>query len=291
MLSIIIFFLKRTPRVIALVLNFLSALFTFLLVTGCHKVSHRSTYLTKYYFNKSSPFFHSIKKSFEMNKINSGLEDVRILAGYLGVCVSNLPSTFSKEPVVCFGRKSLTNNTLHHALNVKIINNPINSTIAQSIDLNMLDLARVEVSELIHPYLLAASAVLTTLIFFTVLYVIIPKLPAKRTLNIVQLGLSSLLTLLFSLGTIWTHATNNAAMRFIPQASMGLIKTHKGRRASAMTWFTFIFIASNCAILWFLHFRDMKDVKEEPEQPIYNKYSFNERVKYHTDGSTLGSKY
>ncbi|AET39540.1 Fig1p Ecym_4503 [Eremothecium cymbalariae DBVPG len=288
------FIIKRMPRILALMLNFISIFLMVFLLIGCYNEEQQTTFLTRFQFNKESPMYSIIENTFKGKTETEGLENIRVKAGYLGICVSNLPQAYSRDPVLCFGRKNVTASPLYEHLNIKIFNIPSreNATQPDTTNLNILDLAHLSIADVIHPYILMLNVILCILMFFLTLYTAVPKLPFKRALNSALLIISPILVVLLSFGSMWSHVAISASKAFIPKASMNIIKIHKGRKSSSMVWFSFIFILLNCIIIWAIYFRDRKSPEEETsEQREYNKYSNSEYGRYNGDRSTTSTKY
>ncbi|AMD22024.1 HGL316Wp [Eremothecium sinecaudum] len=292
MFGITFFVLKRMPRVFTLMFSFITVFLTVFLLLGCHDPAQHSTYVTRYQFNKASPLYPVIQNSFAADNATKGLEKVRVYVGYLGVCVRDIPPAYSSESIACFGRKNFTSSPLYDALNIKVFNIPsAKSEDSKNTQLNMLELAHIQVADVMQPYLLSACTILTLLMFFMIVYVLIPMLPSKRVFHIGLVAITPVLVILFSASSIWTHVASTSAKRLIPQASMDIIAISKGKKASSMTWLSCILIILNCIILWAVYIKDRRNEDDEPPQRAeYNKYSRNDYGRYPSDGSTIESK-
>lgn len=299
MLSItaIWFCLKRMPRILALVFNVIVIFLSIFLLIGCYNNSNLSIFLVNYRFQEESPFYSVIKKSFQQvdsnNSSLSGLESVVVKAGYMGVCILNLPNV---RGAVCYPRKDLSNTTYYNDLSIELFNIPSQNTSSTTaannipIKLNILQLAQLTSVEIIHPYLLMATIALSIIMFLLILYAIIPKLPKKYFVNRFLLIWSSSLTLLWGFGSMWTHVAINASYELVPRASLGIIETSKGKKAETMSWFVFAFLLVNCLIIWFLYFRDRKKLSDEIDKLGPQKSSERYNNRYPSDSSTLSSK-
>lgn len=293
--SVIWFFTKRMPRVFALIFNLVSIFLLIFLLIGCYNSSNQSTFLVKYTFDGNSPFYSIIEKSYEKSNTTLGLEKVIIRSGYMGVCIDNIPSQYSAynnmvtfSNTICYPRKDLSTVPLYKDLEIQLSNIASSSSKTQSsVVLNILKLAQLTSVNVVHPYVLMASVILTILMFLFILYAVVPKLPFKLAVNKFLLLLSPVLVLIWGIGAIWTHVGINASYRLIPSASMNIISVKKGKKAATMAWFSFAFLLIDSIILWLIFLRDRKSLKDEIDnvpcaQNRYNNYS--------SDSSTLQSK-
>ncbi|AGO13506.1 AaceriACL175Wp [[Ashbya] aceris (nom. inval.)] len=289
---IVLFIAKRTPRLFALTFNAIAILLAVFLLLGCYNSQQQSTFLSRLQFNPQSPLYSVIEKSLHEHTNITGLEKLRIKVGYLGVCISNLPDSYPGGSVQCFGRKNITGTPLHDALDIRVFNIPTAANSSSHADLNILGLAHAAAADVVHPYIFMVSVILTILMFCVLLYVTIPMLPCKRPLNLALLGLSPLVVVFLAFGSMWTNVACNAASAFIPQASMGVIKVYRGRKATAMVWSCFVFVLLDCIIIWAIYFRDQARDKKSRNQTDYERYAHSDYAKYsQSDRSTLGNKY
>lgn len=283
------------PRIFALSFNVIAVFLTAFLLIGCYNETSLSTFLVSYKFEKSSPFYLVIKSSFNSTTVRSnvslsGLENVEIKSGYMGVCLLNLPKDYDSDSQrICYPRKNLFNTTVYSDLSIEMFNLPStnnsgsNSQNNVPIKLNILQLGQLTSVEIIHPYILMATVVLSCAMFLLIIYVTLPKLPKKQFMTRVLLAWSPVLTLLWGFGTMWTHVGINATSELAPAASMGIIKAKRGKKAATMSWCAFAFLLLDCLIIWALYFRDRKKLSDEIDKiKASNSYD-----KYHSDSSTL----
>lgn len=283
------------PRIFALSFNVIAVFLTAFLLIGCYNETSLSTFLVSYKFEKSSPFYSVIKSSFNSTTVRSnislsGLENVEIKSGYMGVCLLNLPKDYDSDSQrICYPRKNLFNTTVYSDLSIEMFNLPsTNNSSSNSqnnvpIKLNILQLGQLTSVEIIHPYILMATVVLSCAMFLLIIYVTLPKLPKKQFMTRVLLAWSPVLTLLWGFGTMWTHVGINATSELAPAASMGIIKAKRGKKAATMSWCAFAFLLLDCLIIWALYFRDRKKLSDEIDKIKASK-SYD---KYHSDSSTL----
>lgn len=283
------------PRIFALSFNVIAVFLTAFLLIGCYNETSLSTFLVSYNFEKSSPFYSVIKSSFNSTTVRSnislsGLENVEIKSGYMGVCLLNLPKDYDSDSQrICYPRKNLFNTTVYSDLSIEMFNLPsTNNSSSNSqnnvpIKLNILQLGQLTSVEIIHPYILMATVVLSCAMFLLIIYVTLPKLPKKQFMTRVLLAWSPVLTLLWGFGTMWTHVGINATSELAPAASMGIIKAKRGKKAATMSWCAFAFLLLDCLIIWALYFRDRKKLSDEIDKIKASK-SYD---KYHSDSSTL----
>lgn len=283
------------PRIFALSFNVIAVFLTAFLLIGCYNETSLSTFLVSYKFEKNSPFYSVIKSSFNSTTVRSnvslsGLENVEIKSGYMGVCLLNLPKDYDSDSQrICYPRKNLFNTTVYSDLSIEMFNLPStnnsgsNSQNNVPIKLNILQLGQLTSVEIIHPYILMATVVLSCAMFLLIIYVTLPKLPKKQFMTRVLLAWSPVLTLLWGFGTMWTHVGINATSELAPAASMGIIKAKRGKKAATMSWCAFAFLLLDCLIIWALYFRDRKKLSDEIDKiKASNSYD-----KYHSDSSTL----
>ncbi|SCU93837.1 LAME_0F05160g1_1 [Lachancea meyersii CBS 8951] len=293
-LTMLWFIAKKMPRFFALICDLVAILLLIFLLVGNNNASQASTYLTKFEFSPKSPMYSIIETSFNAGNSTVGLQKVQVCAGYMGICVTNLPSSYAGTSTLCYDRKNVSNVALYQDLSVKVFNirtsgsesfaNSIKST-----ELNLLQLAQDNSVKVIHPYVLMAVIVLALLMFCATLCATVPKLPGKTYVNTFLLVLSPVLTLLWGLGAMWTDVAIRAGKNYIPHASMGILKVKTGTKASTMAWFAFAFFIVNCLILWGLYFRDRRALGKEIDKIRARNDPFDSR--YHSDGSTLASKH
>lgn len=297
-LSMVWFCVKRMPRIFALCFNMIVIFLTIFLLLGCYNQSSLSTFLVSYKFETSSPFYSVIKSSFQgatgrSNSSLSGLETVRVKSGYMGVCLLDLPKGYGDgSRTVCYPRKNLFNTSLYNDLSIELFNLPTSNGTSPSssqknvpIKLNILQLGQLTSVEIIHPYILMATIVLSCVMFLLIIYVTLPKVPKKSLVNRLLLIWSSALVLLWGLGTMWTHVGINASAEMVSAASMGIIHSSKGKKAAALSWCSFAFLLIDCLIIWALYFRDRKKLSDEIDKVrASDPYQSS---KYHSDSSTL----
>ncbi|CEP61210.1 Fig1p LALA0_S02e09208g [Lachancea lanzarotensis] len=293
-LTIAWFFAKKMPRFFAMVCDLIAILMLIFLLVGNNSASQASTYLTSFQFSSKSPLYNIISTSFDAQNTTTGLQKIQVCAGYMGICVVDLPKAYSSESTLCYNRKSVSNQTLYQDLGVKVFNirtsdtkNTANST--DTMELNILQLAQDNSVKVIHPYVLMAVIVLALVMFCATLCATVPKLPGKSYINSFLLFLSPLLTLLWGLGAMWTDVAIRAAKNYVPHASMGILKVKVGTKASTMAWAAFSFFIVNCLILWALYFRDRRALGKEIDKIRARNDSFD--PKYPSDHSTLNSKH
>ncbi|CCK72181.1 Fig1p KNAG_0J00990 [Huiozyma naganishii CBS 8797] len=287
-ITFIWFLTKRIPKLLTLVFNIIVVFLTIFLLVGCYNTSMESTYLVRYEFNKDSSFYPVITNSFKGSNNTAGLESLKIISGYMGVCVKNVPSGYkiSNQEVasVCYPRKNLTSVPLYSDVAVEVFNK--NSAAGSTPStLNILKLAELTSVNVIHPYILMATVILSIIQILTLVYLAIPHIPLKDVIVKFVLILSLVLDLIWGMGAIWTHIGIHASYRLVPAASMGIIKVHKGRKGAAMSWTAFVFLLLISIILW-LH--EWKKVREQlaDAEPITNtshKY-------YSSESSSFASK-
>ena len=272
------------PRILALIFNLITIFLTIFLLVGCYNMANQATFLTRYEFDQSSPFYSVIKSSFAAGNKTTGLEKVVIKSGYMGICLEDVPRVYNfqgqEATEACFSRKSVSNNSLFTDLSIELFNIPSTSNNKSTsnksstpVKLNILQLAQMTSVNVVHPYILMATIILTIILFLLILYAIVPSLPFKIYLSRFTLILSPVLVLIWGLGSIWAHVGIRASYKFIPAASMGIIKVHKGKKSATMTWFSFAFLLIDCIILWALYLRDRKNLDEEIDKVNATKNS------------------
>lgn len=283
--------IKRAPRTVSLLLNFIAVFLAVFLLLGCYNSANESTFLVRYQIDKRSPFFRTIQASFGKDARTAGLEKVKVRAGYMGVCVDRIPANYnlhnSSLGTVCYPRKNLTATPLYTDLAVHMFNAGSNSSSA----LNILDLAQRTSVNVIHPYLLMGTIVLTILGFLTQVYCVVPGLPCKAAARAFMLTLAPVLVLVSGMSAVWTHIGVHAAVRLVPAASMGMASVYAGRKAGSMMWFAFAFVLVVCVVEWVGKIAETMGGNDKHEEqsnhpaaarpPYYNYYS---------DSSSYGTK-
>ncbi|SMN21419.1 similar to Saccharomyces cerevisiae YBR040W FIG1 Integral membrane protein required for efficient mating [Maudiozyma saulgeensis] len=290
---------KRIPRGIALLLNFITIFLTIFLLIGCYNSSQDSTFLVRYQINSKSSFYGSIQSSFKESSSTVGLEKVKIRAGFMGICIDKVPTTYNlqgtQETQICYPRKNLTTTNLYRDLSIDLLTTSSNSS---SASLNVLQLGELTSVNVIHPYLLMATIVLTIIMFLSLIYVIIPGLPGRNYLSLFLLLLSPTLVLISGMSAIWTHIGIHAAHKLVPAASMGMVSVYTGRKAASMMWFGFAFLMTICLILYGLKLKELRNGEDDTLVPDYNtnnsNNSKNSQPSYHnyyySDSSSYGTK-
>lgn len=300
------YFAKRTPKFIVILLNFITIFLTIFLLVGCYNEQNNSTFLVKYQFNKDSSFYPVIQNSFTAtgNNKTQGLDDIIIRSGYMGVCIDNVPHNYNLQgqnlESVCYPRKNISNTPLYNDLVIELSGSKsVNSTTTtkSKTSLNILKLAQVTSVNVIHPYILIATIILTIIQFITVSYTTVPGLPFKYPIEKFTLILSLTLTLVWGMGATWVHIGVHSAVKFIPEASMQLIKVKKGKKAASMTWFAFAFFVVISCISLFTEWQASRTGDVEPEEIMKNKNKYetnnDDNYNYHyysSDGSVYGTK-
>ena len=299
------YFAKKTPKFIVILLNFITIFLTIFLLVGCYNEQNNSTFLVKYQFNKGSSFYPVIEHSFKTSANNKtqGLEDIIIRSGYMGVCIDNVPHNYNLQgqnlESICYPRKNITNVSLYKDLIIKMAGSKsINSTTGTSrTSLNILKLAQLTSVNVIHPYILMATIILTIIQFITLSYTTVPGLPFKYPIEKFTLILSLVLTLVWGMGATWVHIGVHSAGKFIPEASMQIIKVSKGKKAASMTWFAFAFFVVISCILLFTEWQEQRNGDIETQNKVRNNTAYDTRndnnYNYHyysSDGSSFATK-
>lgn len=290
MLPFSLFWVTVKSGIIVLMLYFITIFLTIFLLVGCYSPSQMGTYLSKFEFHKESPIFPMIKNSFLHQSYTTGLEGIVIKMGYLHTCVDKIPRIYNlKNETIsssCYSRKGIVNEPIYKDVTLQLFNIPDTTTSSNSstipITLNLLELAHVATTKIVHPHILIATIVFNLLVFLTILYYLIPFLPFKSVVRKVNLVLSTVLLLLWSFGVMWQHVASRANTKLLTISSLGIIKAHRGLKAAAMSWTAFVFLLVNCIILWSIYIVDRR-VQDSDENLDYN---FN----YSTDSSSAGDK-
>ncbi|CDR43605.1 CYFA0S12e02476g1_1 [Cyberlindnera fabianii] len=250
MLSVAWLALKRMPRIMCLVFLFITIFLLAFLLLGCTQESsvYSSTFLIRYSFNKSSSIFPLIEKSFTSKNL-TGYEDMIVRTGYLGLCVD------VGDDITCTGRKDFSVLNSISAVNVYTVNSNTSST-----TLDLIALAADFTDDIVHPYVLIATIVLSIVQFLALFYVVIPSLPAKHIITKFNLILAPVLALLWGFGSMWTHVAADAGQSLVEKASMGIVQAHIGKKAAALTWTPFTFLLIVALTVVGLYFRDLNKI-------------------------------
>lgn len=312
-ITLLYYLAKRTPKFIAILLNFIAIFLTIFLLVGCYNEQNNSTFLVKYQFNKDSSFYPVITNSFKNSGNNKtvGLEDIIIRAGYMGVCIDDVPENYNLQnqhlTTVCYPRKNITNVPLFNDLIIQMSESKSTNSTSKSsssiANLNILKLAQITSVNVAHPYILMATIILTIIQFITLSYTLVPGLPFKYPITKFNLILSLVLTLIWGMGATWGHIAVHAAVKFIPEASMQMIKVRKGKKAASMSWFAFAFFVIISCFLLFKEWQANRDVgltttgkttntkrqNKKDEYDIDNDTGYNYHY-YSSDGSSFATK-
>ncbi|KAK5961868.1 Fig1p PWA37_000752 [Arxiozyma heterogenica] len=291
------YFLKRSPKFIIIILNFITIFLTFFLLTGCYNEQNKNTFLVKYQFNKHSSFFPIIKQSYDNTNSNKtqGLENIVIRSGYMGICIDNIPNNYNlhNQPLksTCYPRKNISDVSFYNDLMIKIssVNSQNSSVSTDKTNLNILKLAQITSVNIIHPYILGATIILSLIHFLLLFYLMIPHVPLKKYINKPMFLLSLIMTLLWGIGATWTHIAVHSAFDFIPEASMNIIKVKKGKKAALMSWFSFSFLLLISCILFANEWKNSQDSENENAHESDKENIYNYHY-YSSDGSSFGTK-
>jgi hypothetical protein len=253
-----LFSLKRMPRIFMLILLFINVFLLAFLLLGCttDTETYSSTYLVKYSFNKSSAIYPLIKSSYS-SKNFTGYEDISVRTGYLSLCVD------VDNETACASRSDLTSFKNITAVDIYTVNSNSSST-----TLDIVSLAAEYSNEIVHPYILIASIILTIILFLSLLYIVIPGLLGKHFVTKFNLVLAPVLALLWGLGAMWEHVASKAGKSLVEKASMGIIKADIGLKASAMTWTPFTFFVIVAIGVIGLYFRDLNEIIEAVDSKV-----------------------
>lgn len=293
------YFLRKSPKFIIIILNFITIFLTFFLLTGCYNEQNKSTFLVKYQFNKESSFYPIIKQSYDNAKGNKtqGLENIEIRSGYMGICIDSIPKNYNLQNQslgsVYYSRKNITNVSLYNDLMIEMsgINSSKNlSTSVQRTNLNILKLAEITSVNIIHPYILGATIILSLIQFLLLSYLIVPGVPFKNYINKPILILSIVTTLLWGIGATWTHIAVHSAFDFIPEASMHIIKVKKGKKAASMSWFSFSFLLVISCILFASGWKNSQNSENDNTHGDDKENIYNYHYSSSSDSSSFGTK-
>lgn len=257
-LTAALFTLKRMPRVMMLLLLFISIFILSFLLLGCNSSSatYYSTYLIRYSFNHESTIYPLIKTSFKGRNL-TGYEEMQVRAGYMSVCVE------LGDDINCVSRSSM--DSFANLTNVDIYTSNSNST---TTTLDLVNLASEFSNDIVHPYILIATIILSIILLLSLFYIVIPGLPYKHLVNKFNLVLAPVLALLWGLGSIWAHVATDAGQKLVSNASMGIINAHVGRKASSMTWVPFAFLIIDAIGVIGLHLRDLHSIIDAVDEKV-----------------------
>lgn len=247
-ITLIWYVAKKSTKFLALVLNFITIFLAIFLLLSCYNEQNKSTFLASYQFEKHSPFYDTITKSFMQSNRTMGLEKIKVRTGYMGVCIENIPKNYNLNnqqlSSICYPRKNITNVDLYKdiAITMSSAASTKNSSSNKiSSDLNILELGSLTSVNVIHPYLLMCTVILIIIEFLLLIYTLLPKAPLRNKFNRVLFIESMIISLIWAMGAIWAHIGVHASFRFIPAASMHIIYVYKGKKAASMSWFIFAF--------------------------------------------------
>lgn len=218
---------------------------------GCTSDSsvYSTSFLIDYQYNKSSPMFPLIENSYRLKNLTN-YSHLKISAGFLGVCVSVKGST-----------ECMYRNRLNPALDLGVTMYTSNLS---STSLDILEISETFGSKISHPYILITTIVLSLLLFITLSYVLVPKVPYKDQVSKFNLVLSAVITLVWGFGSIWNHVATKAGKELVEMSSMYMVSAHVGEKAKAMVWTPFAFLCCITVGLVALFFRDLRQREQDP---------------------------
>lgn len=235
--------LKKLPKLILVLIVFITVFLLGFLLIGCMDTPNTfsDVYLVELSFNESSPLYSNMARQ-TLNKTS----DLRISTSYLAMCVELGGTT------TC---ASSFNTSSFAGVSVE------NTKSEANIDL--LQVARVFSSNC-HPRLLLAVLGLTVILFFVMIWAVVPFIPGKIWAKRISCGLLGLDTLLWGLGAMLQHEAVTSAKKFITASSAYLIQIKLGTRAEAISWTSFSFLLLTCIGTCALYARDMLVAKNGP---------------------------
>lgn len=256
-LTIAWFTLKRMPRILMLILLFISVFLLSFLLLGCSSKAstYSSIYLIRYQFNKSSSLYPLIKSSYQ-NKNLTNYETLKVTSGYLSLCLH------LDDETTCTSKSDLSQ---LGSTSIQLYTSGSNSS---STELDLITLGSRFSNNINHPYILIATIVLTLILLLSLLYIVVPGLPAKPIVNKFNLVLAPVTTLLWGLGAMWAHVAQRAGKQLVEEASMNIVMAHVGRKAGAMTWTPFTFLCIVAIGVMSLHLRDLKRQIQEVDPKV-----------------------
>ncbi|KAG7711390.1 hypothetical protein KL914_000032 [Ogataea haglerorum] len=228
----IVFFLRKGPKLLVLLLLVINIFLLAFLLVGCSSSSsqYSNVYLVEYKFNQSSAFYNKIENAYSRSN-NDDLTSMRVLVGYRGICVKTDSATLCSTNIEKTNYKEIYPG-------VSLYNTDANST---SSSLSLVDMAVEFNTKVTQPYILMASLVLTLFLLGSLLYAYIPLLPWKWVAPYTSFALSSVLCVLWGIGGMWAHVAAKSGAVIGTTASMTIIEGSIGHRAAAMIWSSFSF--------------------------------------------------
>ncbi|KAH3679428.1 hypothetical protein WICMUC_000973 [Wickerhamomyces mucosus] len=226
--------IRKAPKVLVLILLFISVFILSFLLLGGYETSdtYSSIFLIKYQFNQSNPIYPLIQNSFSnSNTTSESYDEITVKANYLYVCLG------LNETINCQSRSNIYN--YQNLTNVQLYT-ASSSTSSNSI--NPIQIAAEFTNGVIHPYLLILTIILAIILFLTILYNGIPGMPFKYHLTKFNIGLSLISTLISGLTSIWGHIASKSGKELVEMASMNIIEAHIGKKAAALHWTPFSFL-------------------------------------------------
>lgn len=240
--------LKKLPKLILVLIVFITVFLLGFLLIGCMDTPNTfsDVYLVELRFNESAPLDSNIERAHKTLNKTSDLSSLRISTSYLAMCVEIGGTT------TC---ASSFNTSSFAGVSVQ------NTKSEANIDL--LQVARVFSSNC-HPRLLLAVLGLTVILFFVMIWAVVPFIPGKIWAKRISCGLLGLDTLLWGLGAMLQHEAVTSAKKFITASSAYLIQIKLGTRAEAISWTSFSFLLLTCIGTCALYARDMLVAKNGP---------------------------
>ncbi|ODV94598.1 hypothetical protein PACTADRAFT_81170 [Pachysolen tannophilus NRRL Y-2460] len=208
--------------------------------------TYSDIYLIEFSFNKSSTIFPLIEDSYEEEGTGS-IANMTVRTGYLGLCV------IESTNITCSSRSDLT---IFDSINgVSLYDSSSNETTAS---LDLIHIAGEFANKASNPYLLMVSLGIIVALFCNILYSAVPYLPFKNYSNKLTLILSSITTLLWGFGAMWSEICGKSVKRLIEPGSMYIITATQGSKALAMIWTAFTMIFITCIGCFILYLKDAK---------------------------------
>lgn len=247
---------KRTPNMLTMIFLFISIFLLSFLILGCFKVdsTYSSIYLIKYQFNQSNPMYPLISKSFTESNFTVSYDKLAIKANYAYVCMQFNSTLNCQSRTNVLQYKDLTEVQLYTTSSSSAPNT-----------INPIVLASKFATDIIHPYLLIITIILSIALFLIVLYSNIPSLPHKTKVTKINLSLSLILTLFAGLTAIWGHIASKSGKELVEIASMNIIEAHIGRKAQALHWTPFAFFMMVTFMLGGIYLKEVRGMLEGNE--------------------------
>lgn len=253
MISFSLFFLlKRAPRIFIIIFLFIAAVLQCYLLLGCTLESgiYSSVYSVEFEFNTTSSMFPLISQAYKEQNHTDYLS-MKVRSNYLGVCIEN------GDTIQCESHS--TKAKLSNITGVSFFSSNGNSSI------NLIDIGFDFSENVIKPYVLIITLVVTLFLMLVIFYCIVPCFPGRIMVKKASVVILIVDCLLSCISSIWYQICVKSTSYLIDPSSMYIVDTKIGKKAQLMTWTSFSFITIVMFTSIWLLWRDTRAKKLQLE--------------------------